>query len=112
MVFGGTSVSEVTLLLMTGIRSTGEVEQMMGGARQAITQDIIERAQRVSRISQVVLSTNALPLAEWAQSRGVTVELDPPADRETEDRWYGDPGICCCSEHDGVFQYPEPQQKR
>jgi len=71
-------VSEVTLLIMTGIRNASQVETMMAGARQAITQDIIERAQRVSGISQIVLSTNSLPLAQWAQSRGVTVELDPP----------------------------------
>ena len=72
-------MSEVTLLIMTGIRNTGGVEGMMAGACQAITQDIIERAQGVSGISQIVLSTNALPLAEWAQSRGATVELDPPS---------------------------------
>jgi hypothetical protein len=78
MMCGGTSVSEVTLLIMTGIRCTSQVETMMAGARQAITQDIIERAQGVSGISQIVLSTNALPLAEWAQSRGVAVELDLP----------------------------------
>jgi hypothetical protein len=71
-------VSEVTLLIMTGVRSTSEAEAMVAGARQAITQDIIERAQTVSGISQIVLSTNALSLANWAQTRGVTVELDPP----------------------------------
>jgi hypothetical protein len=75
---GGTSVSEVTLLIMTGIHNTNEVERIMAGARHAITQDIIERGQRVSGISHIVLSTNSSPLAEWAQSRAVTVELDPP----------------------------------
>ena len=52
---------------------------MIAGARQAITQDLIERAQSIPGISQIVLSTNAPLLAEWAQSRGVAVELDPPA---------------------------------
>jgi len=72
-------VSEVILLVMTGIHNASEAEQMMAGARQAITQDIIERARKVPGISQVVLSTNAPPLAEWARARGVAVELDPPS---------------------------------
>jgi len=70
-------VSRVTLLIMTGIHTTSEVETMMAGARQAITQDLIERAQAIPTISRIVLSTNAPHLAEWAQSRGVDVELDP-----------------------------------
>lgn len=71
-------MSKVTLLVMTGVHSAGKVEGTMAGARQAITQDIIERAQQVPTISQIVLSTNAPLLAEWAQSQGVAVELDPP----------------------------------
>jgi hypothetical protein len=71
-------LSRVTLLIMTGIHVASEVEEMMAGARQAITQDIIERAQSIPGISQIVLSTNAAPLAAWAASRGVAVELDPP----------------------------------
>jgi hypothetical protein len=50
----------------------------MAGARQAITQDIIVRAEAVPEIAHIVLSTNAPSLAEWAASRGVTVALDPP----------------------------------
>jgi hypothetical protein len=75
---GGTWVSEVTLLIMTGVHGTSQLEMMMAGARQAITKDIVERAQTVAGISQILLSTNAPALADWAQSRGVTVELDPP----------------------------------
>ena len=71
-------MSKVTLLVMTGVHSAGKAEGMMAGARQAITQDIIERAQQVPTISQIVLSTNAPLLAEWARSQGVAVELDPP----------------------------------
>jgi hypothetical protein len=71
-------VSEVTLLIMTGVHDTSQLEMMMAGARQAITKDIIERAQTVAGISQTLLSTNAPALADWAQSRGVTVEMDPP----------------------------------
>jgi len=71
-------VSEVTLLILTGVRNTSPVETMMAGARQAITQDIIVRAQAVPGITHIVLSTNAPSLAEWARSQGVTVELDPP----------------------------------
>jgi 2-phospho-L-lactate guanylyltransferase (CobY/MobA/RfbA family) len=51
---------------------------MMAEARQAITQDIIERAQSVPGISKIVLSTNAPSLAEWAQRQGVATEADPP----------------------------------
>lgn len=71
-------MSRVTLLIMTGIHTTSEVETMMAGARQAITRDLIERGQAIPGISRIVLSTNAPHLAEWARSRGVDVELDPP----------------------------------
>ncbi len=71
-------MSEVMLLILTGIRDTSPVEAMMAGARQAITQDIIERAQSVAGIGQIVLSTNAEALALWARSHGISVELDPP----------------------------------
>jgi hypothetical protein len=71
-------LSEVTLLIMTGVRDTSETERMMAAARQAITQDLIERAGTVAGINQIVLSTNVPPLAEWARARGVQVELDRP----------------------------------
>lgn len=73
-------MSEVVLLVMTGIHATSDVERMMAGARQAITQDTIERAQRVPGIARIVLSTNAPALAAWASSRGVDVELDAPGE--------------------------------
>lgn len=72
------STREAVLLIMTGIRPVTEIEHVMADARLAITQDIIERARQVPGISQIVLSTNAPSLAEWAQGQGVTVELDPP----------------------------------
>jgi hypothetical protein len=75
---GGTQVSQVILLLLTGIHGASAAEAMMAGARQAISKDIIERAQEATGISQIVLSTNAPLLAQWAQSQGVAVELDPP----------------------------------
>jgi len=78
MLRGGTWVSEVTLLILTGVRNTSPVETMMAGARQAITQDIIVRAQAVPGIAHIVLNTNAPSLAQWARARGVTVELDAP----------------------------------
>lgn len=71
-------VSEVTLLIMTGVHEASEVERMMAGARQAITQDTIERAQGLPGLARIVLSTNSQPLAAWAGARGVDVELDPP----------------------------------
>jgi hypothetical protein len=71
-------LGEVTLLIMTGVRNSSEAEQMMAGARQAITRDIIERAKEQAGIAQIVLSTNAPLLAEWARSHGVSVEPDPP----------------------------------
>nr|MBC7244561.1 hypothetical protein [Chloroflexota bacterium] len=72
-------MKETILLIMTGIHTATDVEQIMAGARQAITQDIIERAQKVPDIPQIVLSTNSPALAEWAQAQGVTVELDSPS---------------------------------
>jgi hypothetical protein len=88
-VFGGTGQSRynlawrqrldpVTLLIMTGVHNTSVAEAMMSGARQAITQDIIERARTVAGIAEIVLSTNALALADWAAAQGVIVERDPP----------------------------------
>jgi hypothetical protein len=71
-------VPEVTLLIMTGVGVASEVESMMAGARQAITQDTIERAQGLPGLARIVLSTNSQPLAAWAGARGVDVELDPP----------------------------------
>ncbi len=71
-------MAKVTLLVMTGICHGSAVEEMMAGARQAITKDAIERAQRVSSISQIVLSTNSEPLAQWATTSGAAVVLDPP----------------------------------
>ena len=71
-------MSDVTLLVMSGIHPGGsDVEAMISDARRAITQDAIERAQQISGISHIVLSTNEHGLAEWARARGVTVELDP-----------------------------------
>ncbi|MGC8787672.1 MAG: hypothetical protein ACP5Q1_09645, partial [Anaerolineae bacterium] len=71
-------MKETVLLIMTGIHPATEIEQIMAGARLAITQDIIERACEVPGIAQIVLSTNAPSLAEWARAKGVTVELDSP----------------------------------
>lgn len=71
-------LKDTVLLIMTGIHPVTEIEQVMAGARLAITQDIIQRAREVPGISQILLSTNAPSLAEWAQGQGVTVELDPP----------------------------------
>ncbi|MBC7232052.1 MAG: hypothetical protein H5T68_02255 [Chloroflexi bacterium] len=71
-------MEEAVLLVMTGTHPATEIEQMMANARLAITQDTIERARTVPGISQIVLSTNAPSLAEWARAQGVTVELDVP----------------------------------
>ena len=71
-------VPDVTLLIMTGLHGTTEVEVMMARARQAITQDTIERAQSVPGISRIILSTNGPELAAWARQREVDVELDAP----------------------------------
>jgi hypothetical protein len=71
-------LDRVTLLIMTGVHYASEAEAMMAGARQAITQDIIERARTQAGLAQIVLSTNAPLLAEWAASQGINVERDPP----------------------------------
>jgi len=71
-------VARVTLLIMTGVHNASEAETMMAGARQAITQDIIERARTQAGIDEIVLGTNAPLLADWAVSQGVDVERDPP----------------------------------
>jgi hypothetical protein len=72
-------VSDVTLLIMSGIHPGGsEAEMMMAHARRAITQDIVERAAQVPGLSRIVLSTNDAWLADWGNGCGVSVELDPP----------------------------------
>ena len=74
-------MARVTLLIMTGVHNASEAEAMMAGARQAITQDIIERARTQAGIAPIVLSTNAPLLAEWATSWGVSIERDPPGSK-------------------------------
>jgi len=69
-------VPEVTLVIMTGVHEASEAERMMAGARLAITQDTIERAQGLPDLGRIVLSTNSQSLAAWAGARGVEVELD------------------------------------
>ena len=71
-------MDRVTLLIMTGVHNTSEAEAMLAGARQAITQDIIERARTQAGIAPIVLSTNAPLLADWAASQDVVVERVPP----------------------------------
>lgn len=71
-------MDQVTLLIMTGVHSGGETEAMMAGARQAITQDLIERARTQAGINRIVLSTNAPLLADWAAAQGIIVERDAP----------------------------------
>jgi len=68
---------EVTILIMTGVHEGSETERLMASAREAITQDLIERSQQVAGIHQIILSTNAPGLAQWAATRGVQVEPDP-----------------------------------
>ena len=74
-------MDRVTLLIMTGVHNTSEAEAMVANARQAITQDIVERARTQGGIAQIVLSTNAPHLADWATSQGVIVERDPPGEK-------------------------------
>lgn len=71
-------MSQLVLLIMTGTHAVGEAEAMLARARQAITQDLVERARTIPDISNIVVSTNSADLAEWAAINGAHAELDVP----------------------------------
>ena len=70
--------SKVSLVIMTGVRLGGEVEQMMADAREAITLDLVERALSIGAFREVIVSTNSLHLAAALRDKAVKVVIDPP----------------------------------
>ncbi len=70
--------SRVTLLIMTGVGNGSLAEQMMAGAREAITRDLVDRALAAGVFRQVVVSTNSSRLAAALADKSVEVVIDPP----------------------------------
>jgi len=70
--------SRVSLLIMTGIRNSGQAEWMMAGAREAITLDLVERALDAGVFRQIIVSTNSSRLAAKLADKPVEVVVDPP----------------------------------
>ena len=73
----------VWALIMTGCTGESDVEQMVDGARRAITCDLVDKALACGGFASIIVSTNDLALAEplsgWPATAGLVpiVELDP-----------------------------------
>jgi CTP:molybdopterin cytidylyltransferase MocA len=72
--------SRVSLLIMTGVGDGDQVEQMMTGAREAITLDLVDRALAAGVFCQVVVSTNSPRLMAALADRPVQLAVDPPGE--------------------------------
>lgn len=70
------SIDEVWVLIMAGIHSGNEAVNMVAGARQAITLDLVERALAIPSVDHVLVSTNSPALAERLSNYPITIELD------------------------------------
>ena len=68
----------VDLVVMNGRSSASKVEQMVDGARTAITCDLVNRAVAAQIFASIIVSTNDPDLAETLRDLpSVVVELDP-----------------------------------
>lgn len=71
-------MGEVDLIVMSGRSGTSAAEQMVNGAKAAITCDLVEQALRSESFASIIVSTNDRALAERVGGLPtVTVELDP-----------------------------------
>ncbi|MBC7262907.1 MAG: hypothetical protein H5T64_00940 [Chloroflexi bacterium] len=70
------STNEVWVLIMAGIHSGDEAVNMVAGARQAITLDLVERALAIPGVDHVLVSTNSPALAERLSTYPVIIEMD------------------------------------
>ncbi|MFZ5917247.1 MAG: hypothetical protein ACOYZ7_09960 [Chloroflexota bacterium] len=72
--------SKVSLIVMTGVSQGGEAEEMMAGARIAITMDLVERALATAAFCQIIVSTNSQRLAVMLHGKPVVVVADTPGE--------------------------------
>lgn len=79
--------SQVSLLVMTGVGDGGQVEQMMAGAREAITRDLVDRALATGLFCQIIVSTNSARLAAALAGRPVQLVMDAPDKAFHFGRW-------------------------
>ncbi len=79
--------SQVSLLVMTGVGDGGQVEQMMTGAREAITRDLVDRALASGVFCQIIVSTNSVRLAAALADRPVQLVMDAPGEAFHFGRW-------------------------
>jgi len=70
--------SRVSLVIMTGVHQGSQAEQMMSGAREAITLDLVDRACSTGVFCQIIVSTNSLRLLDALRDKPVRVVIDPP----------------------------------
>ena len=57
------SVETLPLLIMTGVSEGSAPEQMVDGARQAATVDLVEQALTIASLGPIVVATNSASLA-------------------------------------------------
>lgn len=74
------SAETLPLLIMTGVSEGSAPEQMVNGARQATTLDLVERALAVPCLGPIVVATNSAALARRLADTPVQVDLDPPGE--------------------------------
>jgi CTP:molybdopterin cytidylyltransferase MocA len=71
-------MGEVDLIVMSGRSGTSAAEQMVNGAKAAITRDLVEQALHSGSFASIIVSTNDRALAERVGGLPtVVVELDP-----------------------------------
>lgn len=70
--------SRVSLVIMTGVHQENQAEQMMAGAREAITLDLVDRALKAGVFCQIIVSTNSPRLVTALRDKPVQVVVDPP----------------------------------
>jgi len=72
------SAETLPLLIMTGVSEGSEPERMVSQTRQAITQDLVERALTVPGLGPIVVATNGSSLTRRLSGYPISVDLDPP----------------------------------
>jgi hypothetical protein len=71
----------VDLIVMNGQVGESEAERMVGGARAAITQDLVDKAIEAGTFRSIIVSTNDRTLADVLTGLPtVVVEMDPPGE--------------------------------
>jgi CTP:molybdopterin cytidylyltransferase MocA len=69
----------VDLIIMNGYNGTSDVEEMVNGARRAMTRDLVDKAVASNAFSSIIISTNDRQLVELLPSApsGTQIVIEP-----------------------------------